>query len=473
MFRPFTHLWLPPQHSRLCPSDDVCTLPLAPCLLRTSSSPKPTPSHFIFAVPLISLPEIAEILVMSSPPEELPLRRPRRELAVAFYRDYAHNSKNKTLEGRWGTVPLGEETPGPKRSCFYTSEEETFVDKPLDELYRFQPCWFHLRKDWPSKPCQITEKELDSSRALEIYADVCPMPDLPSCGVWGDHIANVHKFLADVCSHAWMSKAAGTAMMKIIARSIQDVVAIADEAVTVIVDKDFEPIPMNEEAYATRKHLLPPGKQEVDGYFSRFGFHKTLDDIHRDLYQRRLYAGLIDYQTEPICKRLHWGSFVWDRRNGYLIVFDAWEHKRPERLRAFLLLWRQMLYSINYPITFSFLLIPATAQRNGWECGYLALTALHHLLRGMVGLHVEDIKTKHGQVRISADTTFSMQTPPGLLEFLLRDWCFHRPGGDGACESYDDLMDKALLSLRSMAANELGIRTRQFFTPCGTETRLL
>ncbi|POR31433.1 Uncharacterized protein TPAR_08357 [Tolypocladium paradoxum] len=407
---------------------------------------------------------------MAAPSEELPPQRRPLGPAVAFYCNYAENSENKTLEGRWGTVPIHDEMPTPDGPCFYSSDEEPYVNKPMDELYGSQPCWFHLRRNWPSKPGQTAEIELDPDEALGVYATVSPMPDFPSTWDWSVQLGDVHTFLVEACSHSWMSMFAGTAMLKILTRGIQNVVAISDTPLRVMVDKNFEPIPMSEEEYATQKHFFPAGYRVLEGHFGLIG---TPDNIHEKFYQRRLYAGLIDYQTGPTCERIHWGSFVWDRQSGYLIVFDAWEHKQPERLRAFLLLWRQMLYRINYPYTFSFLLIPATAQRRSWESGYLALTALHHLLRGMVGLPLEVINTMHGQVRIVADTTFSMQTPRTLQEFLLRDWCFHGPGLDGARESYDNLLETALLSLRSMAANELGIRTSQFFIPCGTTRRLL
>ncbi|RFU77559.1 hypothetical protein TARUN_4675 [Trichoderma arundinaceum] len=319
--------------------------------------------------------------------------------------------------------------PGPNLlRKFYEEDEREFVDKELAEIYRDQPPWIYPRTVWPtSLKTGYPPSDASGDQLIALYADVRRFPDIPETD-WPSHVKQVHAFLVDSGKEERAASDNLQAMLRIVVRGIDHIVAIGHYHLT-----------------------APEGRTRRSGEVPQDGLHYGLSpgpEIFKTLTKnKRLFANFIFFEA-------HWAAIIWDRRFGQLYYFDSAEEQRIERATRAVRLWRSLLRAAGYADSFDLCIVPCTAQPGIDECGYLALFWLMATLRGLVGQQIgsANLNRRHG---MGTPAAYPEQQPPmrETFDLRLRDWCFYRSDK----ESIKAHVANVFATLESLASNELGI----------------
>ena len=102
--------------------------------------------------------------------------------------------------------------------------------------------------------------------------------------------------------------------------------------------------------------------------------------IRNDLYSRRFIATLLHFEGDK-----HWVAAVFDRIGSHLYFIDSLAKGRHRRASHAALAWRQFGANLGFFGPFKVVAPPQVEQPNGWACGYLAIVAIHQMLRSVFG----------------------------------------------------------------------------------------
>lgn len=318
--------------------------------------------------------------------------------------------------------------PDPGRP-FFEESEKLAVDQDLQTLYKSQPVWFHPRRQWPQRA--KTNVPIGVKTAPEIkaaYADVIRPEDITE-DEWGLHQKHIHEFLVTSNKEAWAEADSLHAMLRIITRGLDHIVAIGH--------------------YEMK--LITPGRRGTlseSSFLEGFGGLTPANSIFKThTHGKRLYANFVHVDN-------HWVSIVWDKRYGQLYYFDSWETERLGRAEIVRIAWKRFLKEAGYPGAFDLCVAPYTQQPSESECGYLALFALLTTLRGLVGCQISDRATNRRNNITKVYNLSNSQMPiRQVFDLRIRDWCLHSPNK----HHIGYYMGKVYSTLEAIAGNELGI----------------
>ncbi|RCI12116.1 hypothetical protein L249_0754 [Ophiocordyceps polyrhachis-furcata BCC 54312] len=151
----------------------------------------------------------------------------------------------------------------------------------------------------------------------------------------------------------------------------------------------------------------------------------------------------------------HWGAYIWDWKSRIIYIFDSGRSGRVQRAKRLVKSWFLLLSEHWLLDHMDYILVGSSEQEYGWECGYLALTALQHWVRGHVGLPPSEVVRLGKVPKVAAKWFGPPMAAPPEGELLLRDWPIRRL--DDEVVDYDELLQTTVASLCEMAANELGM----------------
>lgn len=314
---------------------------------------------------------------------------------------------------------------------FFAAAETQSVVRGLRGLYQTQPPWIIPRRHWPDTSSDQLNFSSDPS-SDELRAHVTTAQSLASAGQL-EHTVECLRML--ICMDAkspnsnpkWLSNFAMQEYLNIISRGISNVVA-------------FIPYEIN------------LGREDPVWQI------RKPDDFHHFAQNRRFVAGIIYFPG-------HWTSFIFDRVGGTLYHCDSHKPGREERFKKLTAFWEDRLTLLDMPYSFNAVQVPCTAQPECWECGYIALTFLHHTLRGLVGEKFNDIKSTYFDITEDVDTSKpepGKETLPNSQGYRhlsivlhLRDWAVAKKRNEAA----GDCIDRMLANIRAVLYNELGVHS--------------
>ena len=189
-----------------------------------------------------------------------------------------------------------------------------------------------------------------------------------------------------------------------------------------------------------------------------------LDDVKYRVWARRWLVVPMLYGDEQ------WGMSIFDRQDWQLYIFDcgggnafeAGQAARTERIEACIHAWIQFWNSMCIPETFSYFVVPVTAQANVRESGLLCIMWLIRTLRDQVGpsMSTRDPALDRRDLYIAGSLeAFGRFAYPDVSTTLRRiDW---RPDG---CHAVSSGVTAARRFLRVLACNELGLSHHEVMT---------
>lgn len=200
------------------------------------------------------------------------------------------------------------------------------------------------------------------------------------------------QFVVRCSKQEWMGSNAVPALMSILGQGLEDVVTCLPREIEVgRVSRD----PINNPLMPIG--VYPPDMTMTTARPTNWGSYrnKTALQAREMLSNRPLIAGMIHWNQ-------HWGSFVFDRQQGVLFVFDPMDERSEPRFHAVCAYWREYLTTLGFPYDFLAIEWPGKTQPNAWMCGYASVAALFGMLRSRQGKRMSEYS--HKAQPVSLDT---------------------------------------------------------------------
>lgn len=112
---------------------------------------------------------------------------------------------------------------------------------------------------------------------------------------------------------------------------------------------------------------------------------ETKTEYDRLARQKRFIIGAIWFQGHVV-------GYIFDTAHATLCLFDTKREDRQFRLRTIAAAWRCQLRVCGVEeASIDVFAAPCTEQPQNIHCGYLAVSLIHYCIRGLVGVHAEDL----------------------------------------------------------------------------------
>ncbi|KAF4467521.1 hypothetical protein FALBO_5604 [Fusarium albosuccineum] len=342
----------------------------------------------------------------------------------------------------------------------FIDPHELTQQQSLAEVYGQQPAYFEPRTDWQHLDStnftpyrDYDDKDTICKTAQSVPNRTWPNErQLKSATVsitWDTHCHDLLQLHAQMSRRTLIDDTNLSALLRMLPYGIESIVEVASR-----------PLTIGKPAHASHSPLpATPLPNSYDRVRCHVGMgYSNARSWRNNVQGKRFFAGLVYHFTAA-----HWTSFLWDRFQGQLLIYDTLNSVETvqERLRSTLLAWREFLALAGLPYNFDFFLLPLTPQNRGLECGYLCVRALFNAVRGLVGL-------THSQLGAvispqCPDIGLSVYHPQRPFDILHRDWPL-TPGVVPGNNAYD-LADRQIRALFSVAVmEEIGIRDGKIWT---------
>lgn len=327
--------------------------------------------------------------------------------------------KAKFIQAR---VPMG----GPGR----------FAD-PLEILphsthaFGLQPSLFPIREDWSHYGVTRDEMKVDTPdpQPFEMFvggnttmnsrrraARVKPIGGKAEFGAcsWSSIYDSLRYLLLTLENDEWAADDGIQAFLQVLTVGVESRAIATDYAIAIT---SSETIKNPEHTVDGSNGLLPVGAMRVKEWTWELGSHGQDYGSMREAWGGyRFVIGSIHYPNPP-----HWMGYVFDRRQGQLIVLDTLVKGRAERVRHAGLVWREVLAKMGLHYDFDLFGLPYTDQPNAFCCGYLMVYCMALLIRGFVGVTCGSLNALDNNARPKIDS--DSRKPAAPFDPLFRDWC--------------------------------------------------
>ncbi|KAH6984184.1 hypothetical protein BKA56DRAFT_670735 [Ilyonectria sp. MPI-CAGE-AT-0026] len=235
--------------------------------------------------------------------------------------------------------------PGDGGFGSFIHASELHALKPLQDMLNFQPAQMHCRGSWdhwdPNNPIRLgspdrtainTIEQRDNPNATRLsvsLANVKPRkafqtsPDgCVGTRSWTQHCDDLWSLHRAMRSKAWASSFNLPPLLQLGTYGMRDVVAVASEPLLIkgSIFRNKKP------QFDGSTPFLPTSAERIPCDDLCFGF-SSAEEWKKAMYNKRLFVGLFHFEA-------HWTSFIFDRVEAQLYLYDTMDSGREKRFQA-------------------------------------------------------------------------------------------------------------------------------------------